>query len=84
MRGLLERGIYSLGYLRKRGSEGVWRHGLGVSERACERMRWAGDVSDKGLLRFCERHQQRSTSHCALGGASVLMAPGSVCDRETR
>ena len=47
------------------------------------RMRWAGDVSES-VFGGLSRAQQRSTSHTAAIGASVLIAIGSVCERETR
>ena len=45
----------------------------------------AGDVSDSPFVRLgCDAAQQRITSHSARDGASVLIAVGSVCERETR
>ena len=44
----------------------------------CAKMRWAGDVSERGFVRLCVLVQQRRMSHSARGGASVLSAPGSV------
>mmetsp|Transcript_46450 Transcript_46450/g.153970 ORF Transcript_46450/g.153970 Transcript_46450/m.153970 type:complete len:210 (-) Transcript_46450:291-920(-) len=56
------------------------------------RMAAAGEVGDRGsffFFPFCASHsglfaQQRSMSHTLRCGASVLIALGSVCERETR
>lgn len=47
-----------------------------------------GDVDERGFFAVvpattCSATQQRSTSHTAASGASVLIACGSVCERET-
>ena len=53
-------------------------------------MAYAGEVGESSLERSCPTPcpwllaQHRSTSHSAFAGASVSMAPASVCERETR